>query len=347
MAADGTAPELLTPARIRMLRDQDQNLRARDFAARHGLAEAELITAQVGHGATAIAAHPDALIPLVREMGDVLALTRNEACVIERRGIYTDYHSGAHAQMVLGPEIDLRIFAKHWVHAFALSEGEKRSVQVFDAAGDAVHKVHLKPESDVAAFDRLVAALALAEQSDRIDLTPRAQVEAAKADPAKAETLRSEWAQMTDTHQFLRLVSKLKMNRLGAYRVAGAPLATPMAPPSVRALLETCASQAIPLMIFVGNMGCIEIHGGLIETVAPMGPWINVMDPRFNLHLRDDQISEVWLVDKPTKNGPARSLEAFDAKGSLILQIFASRKDGGVAEFNAMLEGLARLGGTA
>ena len=353
MSADGTtlpetlSPAPLTPDAIRALRAEEPKLRARDFATRHGLSEAELVAAQLGHGATAIAAHPDALMPLVGALGDVLALTRNESCVIERRGIYGDYHSGAHAQMVLGEEIDLRLFAKHWVHGFALDDGEKRSVQIFDAAGDAVHKIHLKPDSDVAAFHRLVAALRLPEQPERIAIAPRTPVEAAKADPARAEVLRAEWEKMTDTHQFLRLVSKFKMNRLGAYRVAGAPWAEPMAPGSVAALLEAVAAEGIPLMIFVGNMGCIEIHGGPIANVTPMGPWINVLDPRFNLHLRGDHIAEVWLVDKPTKNGPARSLEAFDAEGGLILQIFASRKHGRVADFDAALDTLPRLGAEA
>lgn len=343
MAADGSTSDLMSPAHIRALRAEAPKLRARDFAAQHGLREADLVAAQVGAGATRIAPHPDALMPLVTALGDVMALTRNESCVIERRGTYEAYHSGGHAQMVLGSEIDLRIFARHWVHAFALDEGGKRSVQIFDAAGDAIHKIHLKPESDVAAFDRLVAELRLPEQSQTLDLAPRAPTEPPKADPAKAEILRAEWAQMTDTHQFLRLVSKLKMNRLGAYRIAGEPLATAMATDAVRLLLEQAAAQAIPVMIFVGNMGCIEIHGGRIETVTPMGPWINVLDPRFNLHLRGDHIAEVWQVDKPTKNGPALSLEAFDAEGGLILQIFGSRKDGGIAEFNAMLAGLPRL----
>lgn len=53
-----------------------------------------------------------------------------------------------------------------------------------------------------------------------------------------------------------------------------------------------------------------------------MGPWLNVLDPRFNLHLRADHIAEVWAVSKPTQRGPAVSVEAFDARGALILQIF-------------------------
>lgn len=343
MAADGIPMAELTPARIRALREEHSDLRPRDLAARHGLAEAALVAAQVGHGATRIAAHPDRLMPLVSALGDVMALTRNESCVIERRGTYGDYHSGAHAQMVLGEEIDLRLFAGHWLHAFAVGAGEKSSVQVFDAAGDAVHKIHLKPESDRAAFDRLVAALRLDDQSDGIAPDPRAPVEAARADPVRAETLREDWARLTDTHQFLRLVSRLKMNRLGAYRIVGAPWARPLATDAVARLLHGAAGAAIPVMVFVGNRGCIEIHGGPIETVAPMGPWINVLDPRFNLHLRGDHVAEVWLVDKPTRHGAALSVEAFDAQGALILQIFGSRRHGGIAEFNALLETLHAL----
>jgi putative hemin transport protein len=55
-------------------------------------------------------------------MGEVMALTRNESCVHERRGVYSDYRTGAIAAMVLDPEIDLRIFPAHWVHAFAVVE---------------------------------------------------------------------------------------------------------------------------------------------------------------------------------------------------------------------------------
>jgi len=81
-------------------------------------------------------------------------------------------------------------------------------------------------------------------------------------------------------------------------------------------------------MIFVGNRGCIQIHSGLITTLKAMGPWQNVLDPRFNLHLRLDHVAEVWLVEKPTRRGPALSIEAFSADGALILQMFGYRKEG-------------------
>ncbi|MEF9606308.1 hemin-degrading factor, partial [Paracoccus sp. PXZ] len=109
-----------------------------------------------GHGATRIDPLPGRLIPQVQALGEVMALTRNRSCVIEKVGTYNDFHDGEHAAMTVDPEIDLRIFPRHWVHAFAVEQeaetGTRRSIQVFDAAGDAVHKVHLREGSDQTAW---------------------------------------------------------------------------------------------------------------------------------------------------------------------------------------------------
>ena len=335
------------PEQIRALRAENTKARARDFAMVQGISEADLVAAHVGHGATAIVADPDRLLPWAGKLGDVMALTRNEHCVHERRGEYLDYRTGAFAAMVLGPEIDLRVFGKHWVHAFAVEEpgeeGPKRSLQVFDAAGDAVHKIHLKPQSNHALWPDLIANMRLADQSAALDLSPRRPVEAAKGDAAAAPALRAAWDRMTDTHQFLGMTKDQGMNRLGAYRAAGAPYAERLQPEAVTQTLTRAAEAAIPVMIFVGNLGCIQIHGGPIEKIVPMGPWINVMDPRFNLHLRADHLAEVYAVWKPTRTGDVFSVEGFAANGELILQIFGYRKDTPAEPWNALVKALPRL----
>lgn len=328
------------PAALRAALAQNPKARARDLAESLGAAEAALIAAQCD-GVQVIRIDPtlDRLFPMIRDLGPVLALTRNASAVHERDGTYLEYHAGQHAAMVLGPDIDLRMFPRHWAHGFAVIKGDSRSIQVFDLAGDAVHKVHLRPASDVAAFDRLVADLRVTDQGDTIQLTPRAPVDAPKANPDKAEMLRAEWQAMTDTHQFLRMTSKLKMNRLGAYRIVGAPHARPLATAAVEAALRGAALAGIPVMIFVGNSGCIQIHGGPIHRIEPMGPWLNVLDPAFNLHLRSDHLAEVWLVTKPTRHGPAISIEAFGGDGALILQIFGKR-DPDTRAWDALVQSL-------
>lgn len=324
---------LLSPdlsARIAEARATHPKHRERDLAAVIGVSEAHLPAAEVGAAVTRIIADPARLIPHVGKMGDVMALTRNESAVHERRGSYLGFHAGPHAAMVLGEEIDLRIFPRHWVHGFAVTresdQGVKRSLQVFDAAGDAVHKVHLGPDSDVAAFDAAVADLALPVEA-AFQIAPRAEVDGPRIVEDKIGALRSEWAQMSDTHQFLAMVRKLKMNRLGANRAVGPEYAQRLPVDAVSRALEQSAAEALKIMIFVGNDGCIQIHSGPVQRIAPMGPWQNVLDPRFNLHLRADHVAEVWRVVKPTKRGPAISIEAFDAEGRLILQMFGKRAE--------------------
>ena len=121
------------------------------------------------------------------------------------------------------------------------------------------------------------------------------------------------------------------MNRLGAYRVAGAPYVRRLNVDAIERALEGAAAGGVPVMVFVGNRGCIEIHTGPVHRVERMGPWVNVLDTGFNLHLRGDHIAEVWAVNKPTQRGPALSIECFDANGMLIAQMFGVRKAGDAA----------------
>lgn len=326
------APSPLSPNDIRTAALENPKLREKDLAQKLGIREAQLIAAYTGLSVTRIDASPDALIPEVCTFGEVMALTRTGDCVHEKIGEYGNYHAGKHAAMTLTEHIDLRIFPAQWVHAFAVVKrkdaGEQRSIQIYDAAGDAVHKIYLRSGSNVAAFDAAIAKLATGDTAQTHAVEPRKPVEPAKADPAKADTLRAEWDKLTDTHQFLRLCSKLKMNRLGAYRIVGAPYARLLDPSAANDMLQKVQTSGIEVMFFVGNRGCIQIHTGPLQNLRMMGPWQNVMDPDFNLHLRLDRIAEVWAVSKPTQRGPAVSIEAFDTEGSLIFQVFGVGKEG-------------------
>lgn len=321
-----------TAEEIRSARLAKPQMRDRDLADQLGIAEAQLVAAHVGHGVTPITAHPDAVMAAAQTLGEVMALTRNASCVHEKVGRYENYHPGQHAAMVLTEEIDLRIFPSHWQHAFMIERetesGLRRSLQVFDAAGDAVHKIYVREDGFDVAWTQIACDHALPAAVDHLDLAERQPPEAPKSDASKLEILRKEWARLTDTHQFLRLTSKLRMNRLGAYRIAGDPFVRQLAASAVNDMLAAVQRAGIAVMLFVGNRGCIQIHTGPLDTLRPMGPWQNVMDPGFNLHLRTDHVTEVWAVEKPTQRGPALSVEAFDARGLLIFQVFGVGKDG-------------------
>jgi putative hemin transport protein len=308
-------------------------VRNRDAAGQLGVSEAELIASECGEGVTRLDGDFRELMKRVPQLGRVMALTRNESCVHERKGAYEDVSASGHVGLVLGPDIDLRVFYAHWTFGYAvreaLKDGPRHSLQFYDAAGTAIHKIYLLKESHAAAFEEIVAAFRAARQTPGEAVTPT-EPEAAERPDAEIDQqgLREAWAAMKDTHEFFGILRKHKATRTQALRLAEPRFAKPLRPSVVRELLETVSRSALPIMVFVGNPGNIQIHTGPVTKVKVMGPWLNVLDPDFNLHLREDHVDSVWLVRKPTTDGIVTSVELFDPAGRNIALIFGKRKPG-------------------
>jgi len=144
------------------LERQAGRARHREIAEKLNISEGELIAAHVGAPADGLMRvtrlRPDwhALLGACASLGQVMALTRNAACVHEKDGVYSAVTEQSKVIYVRGEQIDLQCRFAHWQHGFAVEEsGEKgvqRSLQFYDAAGIAVHKLFLRPQSDVTAY---------------------------------------------------------------------------------------------------------------------------------------------------------------------------------------------------
>lgn len=324
----------LSPAQIRAARVEHSQMRERDLAAHLGISEAALVASEIGLGVTRVDAGPAKLLAHVKSLGEVMVLTRNESAVHEKIGLFEDLHPGKQVSMTLGENIDLRIFGAHWVHGFAVEREVKgdvrRSLQYFDAAGQAVFKLHLRSASDVAAFGQAVSALRLDEQSQEFIAAKPVEPPSAAVPEQEVDrsVLRGHWQAMTDPHQFFGMLKTLNIARRTAVRQVGEDFAWALETASLGALLDRAAADAVEIMCFVANNGCVQIHTGTVQNIQRMGPWINVMDPTFHLHLRQDHVAEVWAVRKPADRGHVTSIEAYDADGNMIIQFFGKRKEG-------------------
>ena len=63
--------------------------------------------------------------------------------------------------LVLNHDIDLRLFMTHWAFAFAVETplekgGVRHSIQFFDKAGIAIHKIFARPVTNMDAWGKLV-----------------------------------------------------------------------------------------------------------------------------------------------------------------------------------------------
>jgi putative hemin transport protein len=311
-------------------------LRPIEAAAALGLSEGEWLTrrapADLDVRLTRLNAPAAAILQALTPLGTVMALTRNPACVHEKDGVYDQIDINPGMGLVTNHDIDLRLFMRHWDSAFAVETPQpdgsiRHSLQFFDKHGTAIHKIFARPVTDMAAWGALVARFAgdfAAISAEPLPL-PAAVRPDAEIDVA---ALREGWSQLKDVHDFFGLLRTLKAHRQQALRLAGAPYARRIAADAIRTLLADCAACAIPIMCFVGNDAIIQIHSGTIRNVKVMGPWLNVLDQGFNLHLREDMIAAVYAVWKPQRDAAVHSIELFADDGSLIAQFFGERKPG-------------------
>lgn len=332
--------DAITEAFSRMRRDS--NLRHREIAATLEISEGELIAAHCGldtiesdSGMQATRLRPEfpAMIAALEPLGEVMALTRNESCVHEKSGVYRNVNHQGPVGLVLGGDIDLRLFYQQWRHAFAVQEhsskGMQQSLQFFDASGMALHKIFLKPSSHQPAYASLIEQFRAEDQSAGILVSAPQPVPALLDDnEIDIAGFRRDWAAMRDTHEFFGLLKQYKLSRIQGLRLADPRYSLLVSPDVVTRLLQAAASEGVSIMVFVGNPGIIQIHSGRVSNIKLMGPWINVLDEGFNLHLRQDLIAHAWIVKKPTDDGMVTSLELFDAQGENIAMLFGERKPG-------------------
>lgn len=334
-------PAAMRPAQIRerytALRGERPDIRARDAAGTLGISEGELLAAQVGDVAIRLQDKPEEILAAAAPLGEVMALTRNEHCVHERKGIYENASFSTHGPMRQGlfvnPDIDLRLFMNHWKSAFAVTEdskvGPRRSLQFFDKSGMAIHKIYLTNRSDVAAYDTLVARFRADEQSDALEIEAYAAAPAPKADTEiDWAGFRMAWENLKDTHDFFPMLRKYGVGREQAFRRIGNDFAYRVGNDAARRVLDLARDRACEIMVFVGNRGCIQIHSGPVAKLVEHGTWYNVLDPMFNLHLREDAIAGVWVTKKPTVDGHVTAVEVFDDAGEAIVTFFGKRKPG-------------------
>lgn len=315
---------------------QKTAMRPRDMAARVGVSEAELIAATAGPSGRQVAKRlPDealAIVERLASLGQVMALTRNQAAIHEKVGAYGELEGDGQVAGIYGDQIDLRLFLRNWRFGFAFEEPNpdadrpKRSLQFFDARGHAVHKVHLRPESAHDAFEALVADMADDAWEDDLAVEPM-PAKRPKRDVDVAG-LRMAWRELQNVHDFHLLLRRFEIERLDALRSVDSEFAYETERTAHRGLMEIAAADGLPIMVFVNNPGCTQIHTGTIHELKGMGAWWNILDRGFNLHLKEDEIGSTWVVRKPTERGQITSYEVFDLEGRLALTLFGRREKG-------------------
>ncbi|EYS92259.1 hypothetical protein X471_00555 [Bartonella bacilliformis str. Heidi Mejia] len=321
-----------TAEMIIRLREEKKEVRNRDFATSIGISEAELVAAYCTVGkAKRLQTDVTTFLEHVPKIGIVMALTRNDNAVHEITGCFEKIVQGEHVLLTLG-EIDLRIFPKKWKFCFeyemVISGNPRKSLQFFDQHGIAIFKLYCKDATNMEEWSLLVEKLLHTDQSPTLDVLPAPTPIQNDITELDVEKFRNRWQKMTDVHQLHAILSEFKISRHDAVKHAGDEFVDELNIESIEIMLNEAAQQELPIMCFVGNEGCIQIFTGKVKNIKKIGPWLNILDQNFQMHLLTSEIDKVWHVRKPTKDGYVSSLEVFDKNGEMVIQFFGLRKEG-------------------
>ena len=314
------------------LKVDEPKIRIKTAAEKLGVTEVELVSTQ--QDAVRLQDDWQGLFEAVESLGYVMALTRNESVVHERKGEYHNIKFNKHVALVLDPNIDLRIFPGKFGFAYAVpvhtpAGKTLHSFQFFDKHGLAVHKIYMMNEEHMDDYHAFVEKFTHENQDEYPTVDTSEPAKAFETIPDfDTEALLADWSALKDTHDFFPLLKKHKAERTDALKVAEGRFTQRVDNATATKMLHKASEKEVPIMVFVSSGSVIQIHTGKVERIIKRGDWINVMDPELNLHLLETDIAKSWIVEKPTEDGIVTSLEIFDKDNNNIATFFGERKPG-------------------
>ncbi|WP_417796589.1 hemin-degrading factor [Terasakiella pusilla] len=322
--------------RMAEVKSENPKIYARDLASKIGVSEGELLAAQIGENVIRLRPDMIELIQSLKELGPLMALTRNEHCVIECKGVYPVGkfydHYGMKVGLLLNQKgIDLRLFMAHWAHVFAVEDIVKGnlSLQFFGPDGEAVHKVYVIDGTNRENYHALVARFTSEDQAAGMEVKAKRPAPKTKQDDeVDWPVFRAAWEQLEDVHSFYPMLQKFQVGRQQAFSHVGEEFAYELDNVASRRVLELAKEKECELMSFVGNDGCVEINTSIPDKLMEHGTWFNVLDSQFNLHLNEAAIAQTWVTKKPTKDGIVTSVEVMDGEGRTLITFYGQRMEG-------------------
>ena len=105
---------------------------------------------------------------------------------------------------------------------------------------------------------------------------------------------------------------------------------------ALRTIMENLSKKTIPIQFHGIGLNTVQYYYGEIKNVTDYGPWINVMDKKFNIHILEKKIVSCQLNQLSINNKNYCSLAWFDINNQNVMGI--SPLIGSIEKFNKLLE---------
>ena len=104
----------------------------------------------------------------------------------------------------------------------------------------------------------------------------------------------------------------------------------------LRKILENASKHKFPIQIHALGNYSIQYHFGSVKNIMDFGPWINVIDKNFNIHVMENKINNNYITIKEVDGKYFYQIQILDENNNLILVVSADDKY--QKEFNEIID---------
>ncbi len=253
-------------------------------------------------------------------VGEVMALTRNDAIVLEHRGVYQGGVINKGSLTFKTSELHLLLKVSKWKYGFAIDQNSHQSLQFFDKFGEISHKIIITDASNKTAYEKILSEFSIAGHFNDLTIKSKPETVIQEKIDVDQQAIHKDWRALNDVHQVNALLKTYGLTRPQAYSYLEED-ALALQSTALGDLLKKMSKQQLPLLIFVSNPTSIQIHHGIVKKIVE-GVWFNVIDPAFHLHANMKSVTKTWMVTMYLdKQNPSYSIELFDACHNLVMWI--------------------------
>tara|TARA_B100000401_G_scaffold392683_1_gene300110 strand:+ start:459 stop:1535 length:1077 start_codon:yes stop_codon:yes gene_type:complete len=292
--------------------DENKKVRIRDAAKKLNCSEAELLSLQISKNLNYLEIKDlNVFFKKILTIDKIMLLIRNDFVVheknLETKDITFNQNSFLFKEnndIILNfqPESICHIFHESKLHA----KRELKSFQFFNSQGDSILKIYLKGK-DSLKFSKIAKEYIVdynyqvQENLDKTMTTPKIE--------------KNLFFQNYD----LKNTKTIQKNIL-------------------RSILEKFAKEKKQISIYAMGTSSIQYHNDFIKNIVEYGPWINVIDKGFNIHVLEKMLNKSKIFEYSYNDQSVYNIEFFDKNKNLLMGITSLKNE--IKNFNKLLKNL-------
>ncbi|MBD26097.1 MAG: hypothetical protein CMG46_14030 [Candidatus Marinimicrobia bacterium] len=296
----------------------NKKLRIRDAASKLNVSEAELLSLKINNDVSYL------LIPdfqqffnkIIDNIDKVMFLIRSDFVVHEKIVSLSDlsYNDGSIISNLDSSCPIISFDPKSISYSFFEcnchnEKRELRSFQFFDKYGDAILKIYLKGDKS-AAFERI---------ADFYKINYNYELQ---------KYIINKKINIVEQSSFLHIDSLVNKKFINNTKIINND--------KLRFFLNAFSENEIPIQIHAYGINCIQYHRGIIKNIIDYGPWLNVIDKEFNIHILENKIFKTTILDYKDELNNFYIVNITDINNNLVLGIAGLDKN--INEFNEVIK---------